>query len=308
MFQSRSAEVPLRIDILEEYSELQIYRHYFPDIPIGEVTSSPFREDKTPSFIIRVKGDHTYYHDYALGETGDVISFVSNVYPELDRDELLLQITRDLNNGEVPDVTYVKKNPIKKDLKIKRREYTKGDLAFWEQYGITQKTLRLFRVSPISYYWINETRFTCEEPAYAYDLGGEYKVYRPTKVDYRFIAGGVKIQGIDLLPQTHDILIIQKSYKDVMLCYEFGYPAMAPQSETCPIPSDIMDDIKQRFKRVVILYDNDEAGIKAATQLSEQYDLEKIFLTEAKDLSDHVLLHGKEYTKNTLKELLDEQQ
>jgi hypothetical protein len=42
--------------------------------------------------------------------------------------------------------------------------------------------------------------------------------------------------------------------------------------------------------------------------LSEQYDLEKIFLTEAKDLSDHVFLHGKEYTKNTLKELLDEQQ
>tara|TARA_R100001463_G_scaffold26997_6_gene62850 strand:- start:3028 stop:3951 length:924 start_codon:yes stop_codon:yes gene_type:complete len=306
MFQVRDKEIPLRKDILDEYSELQIYRHYFPDIPIGMITSSPFREDKTPSFIIRVKDDHTYYHDYALGETGDVMSFVSNVYPELDRDELLKQIAKDLNNGEVPDVTYVKKNPIKKDLKIKRREYTKGDLAFWNQYGITKKTLDLFRVAPIAYYWINDTRFTCSEPAYAYDLGGEYKVYRPTKEDYRFIAGGIKIQGIDLIPQTHDILIIQKSYKDVMLCYEFGYPAMAPQSETCPISSDIITDIKQRFKRIVILYDNDEAGKKSAKTLSEQYDLECIFLTEAKDLSDHVLLHGKEYTHDTLKELLNE--
>jgi DNA primase len=83
---------------------------------------------------------------------------------------------------------------------------------------------------------------------------------------------------------------------------------MAPQSETCPISSDIITDIKQRFKRIVILYDNDEAGIKSAKTLSEQYNLESIFLIEAKDLSDHVLLHGKEYTHNTLKELLNEKQ
>jgi len=305
MIQGRDSRIPQKEDILSKVTELQIYKHYFPDLPIGVVTSSPFREDGTPSFIIRVKDSYTYFMDYGTGEKGDVISFVKKIYPELTHDQLLLKVKEDLSSGYVPPVEYCKRNVVI-DLLIKRRDFTPGDLTFWERFGVTANTLRLFRVTPISFFWVNGTRFTCTEPAYAYDIGGEYKIYRPTKADYRFIAGGVKIQGIDLLPDTHDILIIQKSYKDVMVCYEYGYPAIAPQSETSPIPEDIMRDLKTRFKRIVILYDNDEAGLKAADELSKKYDLEYIYLDKAKDLSDHVQEFGKEVTKDILEKLLND--
>ena len=43
--------------------------------------------------------------------------------------------------------------------------------------------------------------------------------------------------------------------KDVMCLYSFGIPAIAPNSETQFVSEKVLEELKQRFKHIVLLYD-----------------------------------------------------
>jgi DNA primase len=75
-----------------------------------------------------------------------------------------------------------------------------------------------------------------------------------------------------------------------MVLYQYGYPAIAPQGENVPITEEFMTLLKKKFERVVLFYDNDEAGIKAAKKIVNKHKVENIILpvTDAKDISDYV--------------------
>ena len=70
-----------------------------------------------------------------------------------------------------------------------------------------------------------------------------------------------------------------------------GFSAVSPSSETTFIPESILEDLKARFKTIIILFDRDAAGVKNARQYSKQYGLDAIFVHKkfkAKDISDAV--------------------
>ena len=48
------------------------------------------------------------------------------------------------------------------------------------------------------------------------------------------------IQGMHMIPKSGEFLVITKSMKDVMLCYELGIPAIAPNSENLFITDSIV--------------------------------------------------------------------
>lgn len=50
-----------------------------------------------------------------------------------------------------------------------------------------------------------------------------------------------------------DILFITKSMKDVMCLHEMGIPAVSPSSESTFLPKDVLEQLKTRFKRIIIL-------------------------------------------------------
>ena len=82
-----------------------------------------------------------------------------------------------------------------------------------------------------------------------------------------------------------------------------GFNAVSPSSETTFIPTKKLDELKKRFKHVIILFDRDEAGVKNTRKCSKEYKLDAIFVHKkfkAKDVSDAVKANGFSIVKDWL--------
>jgi hypothetical protein len=99
-----------------------------------------------------------------------------------------------------------------------------------------------------------------------------------------------KIQGFEQLPKDGKLLIITKSMKDVMCLNSLGISAIAPNSENLFISDNVLEILKQRFKYIVVLYDNDLPGIHNMNKIRRQHpELVYTWIPrkyEAKDISD----------------------
>jgi len=97
------------------------------------------------------------------------------------------------------------------------------------------------------------------------------------------------------LPKTGEFVVITKSMKDTMLLYELGVPACAPNSETVFLSDDRLSQLQKRFDRIVVFYDNDEAGIKAMNKIKKLHpELFFVMLPryKSKDISDFYKKYG----------------
>lgn len=109
------------------------------------------------------------------------------------------------------------------------------------------------------------------------------------------------IQGAHMIPKNGgDLLVITKSLKDVMVFYELGITAIAPNSENLFVSDKQLEKLKKYFKNIVVFYDNDIAGVSGMNKIKKSYpELKFIFIPrkyEAKDISDYYKKYGKEKT------------
>jgi hypothetical protein len=147
-----------------------------------------------------------------------------------------------------------------------------------------------------------------EFPAYVYHFGAyNYKFYFPFRKKMRFLHNDAAIlQGWDQLPERGRVLVITKSYKDVMKLYEYGIPAIAPMSETLVISVEILNELYKRFDVIAALYDHDETGIRS---LKKYRDLGVLALwfprSHPKDLTDFYEKYGDEDTKLLIQTVRD---
>lgn len=90
---------------------------------------------------------------------------------------------------------------------------------------------------------------------------------------YRFISNwkSFRLQGDHMLPKTGDYLVITKSLKDVMTLYNLGIPAIAPISENCFLSEAQYHRLKERFKHIILLYDNDRPGLRAMISIKKKF-------------------------------------
>jgi 5S rRNA maturation endonuclease (ribonuclease M5) len=86
----------------------------------------------------------------------------------------------------------------------------------------------------------------------------------------------------------------------------FGYniEVIAPDSENSIIKAYIIQNLKEKYKKIITLFDNDEAGHKAIEKYIETYDINGVSLTISKDVSDAVKEYGFITTHEHLKPLL----
>ena len=299
--------------ILSKVSELDIYRRYIGDVKVKQMISSPLRSgDSDPSFrLYYSSGGYLRYVDYGTGQNGGVIDFVSQIYPYMTYGELLERMWEDLHCEGLPtsfhNTVKVKSKKYKGFPKVlvRKRKARQDDIEFWESWGISKSTLNWGRVTPISKFWIDEKVYGCRTPSYAYDLFTEWKVYRPHEEKLRFIAGGTALQGYRLLPEEGEICVIQKSYKDVLLLHEFGIPSFAPQAESVDVPKENMESILDRFDKVFIWGDPDNAGDRFIERHVATYGITPIQNTcDTKDITDHAKMYGKESAKEMTIKLL----
>jgi hypothetical protein len=323
MYDTRLTDIDLSLDsILEKVTEYDIYSYYIgSSFKLGTVMSSPFRQDRNPSFGIFKSNKYStlLYKDYGTGNTGNCVQFVQELF-NISYRESLIKIIGDLINNNLRRT--VEGITIKEDyesvstiISVKKKNFCKTDDDYWSQYGLLRDDLRHFNVFPIHYYWINEIvqpwAYNEANPGYAYEIYNKYKIYKPlSPKKYKWInnCGACDIQGFEQLPNLGDLLIITKALKDVMVLYKLGYNAVAPQGENHSIPKDVMDNLFYRFTKIIVFYDNDEAGVKGANKIATKYNLSTIFIPEgsSKDISDYRRDMGEEKTITLMKELINE--
>ena len=85
-------------------------------------------------------------------------------------------------------------------------------------------------------------------------------------IRYKFFKAADYIQGVDQLTFEKDYLVICSSLKDLLTFHNLGFTnaeCIAPDSENTLIPERIIVGLKERYKNICTLFDNDEAGIRA---------------------------------------------
>lgn len=295
-------------DLLDKLDDYDIYAYYLGSFKPGKLMNSPLRpDDKIPSFaIFPSKTGDLLFKDHGTGEAGNALKFIKlykgiNTRDELERE--LLRIVRKMNpmlgEARTKSVKTVGLGPT--EIGIVRQPFTEVDKKFWKQFHISIDTLKLFNVFSIKYFICNRVvRGVYKEdcPMYAYKVDDKFKIYRPLANKYtkwRTNLANTNIQGYAQLPKKGDLLFITKSLKDIMCLYEMGYNAVSPSSETTFIPDSVLESLRARYKKIIILFDRDAAGVKNARKYSKQYKLDAIFVHKkfkAKDISDAVKANG----------------
>lgn len=320
MYSRKRAKLPDNITldwILSKVTEYDIYAKYIGQFKVGMIYNSPFRKDKNPSFGIYYskRTKQLLFKDHGTGECGNVIKFVSLFTGKTEYNDILSDIVDKLNITNNTKLVSSKQyiQPTETVIGVVRQEFTDVDINYWKQFNISINTLKKFNVNSIKYYLCNgivKGTYKRENPMYAYKVYNNFKIYRPLADKYtkwRNNLTDYDIQGYEQLPQKGDILFITKSMKDVMCLHEMGYPAVSPSSESTFLPKDVLEQLKTRFKRIIILFDRDVAGVKRSRKLSRETSLEAMFINKkfkAKDISDAVKANNFEEIKNWLNETI----
>ena len=303
--------------ILSRVTEYDIYAHYLGQFKVGMIYNSPFRKDKNPSFGIfySKRTKQLLFKDHGTGDCGNVIKFVSLYTGITNYNDILLDIVDKLKITSDTKLVSSKQYIASTEtvIGVVRQDFTAEDINYWSQFNIHIDTLKKFNVNSIKYYLCNgivKGIYKKENPMYAYKVYNNFKIYRPLADKYtkwRNNLGQYDIQGFKQLPKTGNLLIITKSLKDVMCLYEMGISAISPASESTFIPDDVLDNLKKRFKHILICFDRDTSGIKYLRKISLKTGLKPLLVHKkwnAKDISDAIKLNGFENIKNWLYETI----
>ena len=306
--------------ILSKVTEYEIYSHYLGQFKVGAIYNSPFRKDKNPSFGVYYskKANKLLFKDHGTGECGGVIKFISLITGITDYNSILENIVEQLRitKNTKLDSTKEYKPTGETVIGIVRQPFTEVDKAYWNQFNITESTLKKFNVNSIKYYLCNgivKGIYKDTNPMYAYKVNNNFKIYRPLGDKYTKWRNNLTqddIQGYQQLPKKGDILIITKSLKDVMCLHEMGIPAISPSSESTWIPDTTLEALKKRFKRILVCFDRDSSGCKNSIKIWNKYHIKPFFINKkfhAKDISDAIRYNSFEEIKTwILKEINNE--
>tara|TARA_R110000765_G_scaffold319317_1_gene411435 strand:+ start:304 stop:1305 length:1002 start_codon:yes stop_codon:yes gene_type:complete len=312
---SRSSKDHLHTDvILGKITEYDIFMYYIPSFKeLGKKFNSELRDDNSPTVSIIPYNSKLLYKDFGNSDhTFNCFSYVQYKY-NCSFIEALRIVDCDFNLGlsSIADpikftmgimahrtnkvLNYAKRNII---IQKKKRQWSIEDANFWSKYLVNKKDLLMFAVEPISYFWINGTRFKCKSITYAFKFNSRYKIYSPYDDKNKWLSNTKKtdVQGYNQLPKQGERLIITSSLKDVMCLYAAGYNAIALQSEMQIPEEKLISELKQRFTTIDILYDNDfeknnNPGQTMAKKVCTLYGFKNICIPDefkSKDPSDLV--------------------
>jgi hypothetical protein len=296
-------------DILDKIRPEEIFSAFIDNPRPSKVYKVPWRTDEKESLTFFYSpSNELMFYDQAYKEGGDCITFYSKIF-NVDRKQALIEI---YNNFKLRDIKKIDYSKIVKEYKPKSIEsklswkYSSTDskkyedaINYFKSFGISKETLDFFGVKPIDFYCIDDVMIRPENFSVVYEYeDNKCKIYTPLSSNkkYKFLDGikGEYYQGYNKLPENGNIVFITSSYKDVMVLYELEFPAIAPKSEVIKIDDQIINELKTRFENVILFYDNDDAGLKAAEKLKNKYNINYIVTDKEKDPSDFSRKYSKE--------------
>ena len=280
--------------------------------------------DKVPSMFIYYDVVSKFYKfkDFSSGNQGDSIELVKALFNMPTRGHAAYKILEDYqiyiknNTVAVVDILYHDKYKV---VDYEMRHWTNFDQTYWMGYKIGSKMLARYNVIPLSFFTMSKLGLDGVEISYTFKRsyvygyfrndGSLYKIYMPKNTDKKFIKVENYIQGIDQLKYDCKYLLITSSLKDLMAFNKLGISnieAIAPDSENTMIGEKAIGELKPHYEKIVVLFDNDDPGIKAAQRYKDKYGFNTILLPMEKDLSDSVKVHGIDKVREVLFPLLKE--
>jgi hypothetical protein len=285
--------------------------------------NSPFRQDNNPSVSIFINNNNNViFKDFGTHKSYNIWSFFEE-YWNCTYEEVLLKITEDLNNMKIgtskikitKHKQYVHNSSI---IEVTIREWRDYDLQYWNNYGINLEWLKFGRIFPISHIFINNNRFPAEKYAYVYvekkDGNITLKIYQPFSERMKWLSKhDNSVWDLwDRLPSKGNKLIITSSRKDALCIWaNTGIPSTCLQGEGYIPKEHIIQQLKDRFEVIYVLYDNDfhsdiNNGRIFGKNLADKFNLIQIEIPtewKCKDISDLCFNWGKDIVKQVITEL-----
>ena len=286
------------------------------DIKIKSLFNS---KERTPSMCIYYDPtkDTYKYKDFSSGKGGSAVDLVKDITGLTYHKACTLVVENYndfvLHNNGGYDVQKFKQASKYKVSQFVFRSWTTQDQYFWTQFNIGSKLLDEYCVRPLSYYtMIKDGKELVISGNYIYGYftkGGElYKIYQPKTSDKKFLKIKDHLQGEQHLEQN-DYLIILSSLKDMMSLKSLklsNINVVAPDSENSMIKRDTMEQFIKDYKKVIVMFDNDDAGIKAMEKYKTTYPaVEILLLPMSKDLSDSIKDNGAKAVRDRLVPLIN---
>lgn len=303
-------------DLLAKVTSYDILNHYLQPyhnsgrLLAAKNISNPFQAEKqeTPSFnIFPTMGTGEWrYKDFATGDDGSCFDLVMKLF-NISFPEALQKINSDftlmLDASQEPVKSNRKLAQEVPKFEIKRKQFNEAEKGFWLKFGIDEQTLKRFNVSSLEEFSTTSkignpytTKSSSDKFIFAYENDNWVKLYKPLdEKKYKFQYLGTKEQGFIFgwrqLPDNGELLIITGGEKDVMTLAAKGFNAITLNSETATLPKSVVDELKLRFKTILVLYDNDETGLKQSNILAVAHGLHRLVLptlqNNGKDISDY---------------------
>jgi hypothetical protein len=273
-------------------------------------------KERTPSMCIYTDKSNTYrYKDFSTGKGGSAIDLVKEITQLSFHKacQLIIETYNDfvLHNNGGYDLEDFQRASKYKVTSHKFRSWTTQDQYFWTQFNIGSRLLDEFHVKPLeSYCMTKDDRNLCIKGLYLYGYfkadGTLYKIYQPKTLDKKFIKVADYIQGMhQCIGEKH--LLITSSLKDVMSIksLRLSIDIIAPDSENTMIKQDIMEELRSKYNKIIVMFDYDEAGIKAMQVYKEKYPFVEItVLPMSKDISDSIKDFGAKEVRDRLVPIL----
>lgn len=315
--------------ILSRFSEEQLMEYYL-HVPVKKgLFRSPLRRDREPTCsFYRNRSNTLIFKDFATGQHLNIFGVVQEMF-HCSYFEALRIIANDMgivrdkslqkNSGKINEHPVRMQDKEMSKIQVEIQDFSNLELKWWSKYGITPEILKRFNVYSCKHVFLNgQLSATSQQhcPIFGY-YGGKiqenkerielWRCYFPKRKSYRFITNwpAKKIQGYEQLPKKGKLCVITKSMKDTMCLYSLGIASCSPNSETQFISKNILEDLKKRFKYIVVLFDLDETGIKFSKKIKKEYPELIVTLLpredRCKDISDYYKTFGRNKTIQMIK-------
>ncbi len=294
--------------------EAWIYKWYAEHNDVrSQIISQPFdgrtiriksftNRDSNPSLFIYCKDGEYRWKDHSSGIGGDASYFVQELLSKtwhVAIEDIKKQYDKFIEDGgnldEYDNAEIIVNPEVKYEAKI--RALTVRDLDFWSRWKIRANLLIHYKVEPLDSYSILKDNqivgnFNHLQDCYGYysKQQGLYQIYQPGRDQYKYINTKKDyLIGSEQLCYNTDVCIITSGLKDLMALKAVGLyiEAVAPKSENTIIPYDRIEMLKSKYKHVITMFDNDDAGLKAMNQYKHLYNIPFIRLNLRKDLAEN---------------------
>lgn len=308
------------------YSDFDIAHKYLGITCVPEVINSPLRQDNNPSLglFINNRTNSLWFKDFGSGEKGSLYDLLARMW-NVSKDKVYERILEDM-----PASALIRKRGVKVyrksagKVEVRVREWRDYDIAYWDSYGISLPWLKFGEIYPISHIILTKNGHSYPIPAekYAYvyverkDGIVSFKIYQPYSKEYKWMSKHDSSVW-DLwtkIPEKGDKLIITSSRKDALAIWSnTGIPALSLQGEGYIPKEHVVQQLKDRYNKVYVLYDNDfqseeNHGRMYGKMIAEKFNVTQIEIPEkweSKDPSDLVKNHGREVLREVIYKLVN---